>query len=410
MSGFTRVLKPDSGYTYITNKIKAKDKLGDGENQITEIRMLPYIEEGIMYDPLDPDGSSDAIYDSLGLPFCNVELLSYFNNGMNTLVSSIKPEDKQGNPINDSSPWYKFMSRMRFKVGEVHKNKSRGGCIEPAIKHWANFKENVFSRPQKVFLIQCLAQVVNGKKIMKDGKPSVLGPAVFAIPRYIYAKTQFFQKLLTKEDPMDAGPLTPQTCAVGDFYSPEKGCWMQLSRGEVDGNTSYELSVTRREMPLKIEQVEKMVKPWDSIIDVLYVEDSIKEIADRFEPRMLAYAFRNTFYEPYVAELGIDMSLADDVIEADREIMLQDSTKVRSKEEVNKLLNIETKDTVTQSAPQTQVDTVQAPAADPVQKELDSMGEIPHLGDPVDNSSSAKYKEALSNITSNAESDELSLD
>lgn len=331
-----RVVNKDSNFLYIPNKL-SKSQEGEEDNK-TEIRMLPYIDgTGEVWDPLHPEGTVKEMDDSLGIAFCKAELLQFFKGGMYTLLTTVKDEDREGNPVNGPTPWSKFMRRMDFKMAEVKSQLKQGGEIEPGIKHWAGIKDGTFSRPQELYFIQCLAKKINGDVKMKDGKPVPVGPAVFAIPRYIQTKTEFFSQMLSIDDDAPEGAeLSPETCVLGDFYSLEQGKPLRLSRIDQDSNTIYSMSLGKKAWPLKTENVKKMVCPWDEILDVQSVEDSIKEISKLFEPRMLAYAFRNSTLAPYLKEVGIDVDIANDIIEA--EVAIVKGERKRSKEEIHKYL------------------------------------------------------------------------
>jgi hypothetical protein len=332
-----RVVKKDSGFIYIGNKLTKKEK-GEKEKK-TEIRMLPYVDaEGTVWDPLNPEGDVEQVEESLGVPFFRAELLQFFKGGMHILLSSVKAEDKQGQPIAGLSPWTKFMNRMNFKLKEVENlKKAPDGCIEPEIAHWSAMQARDFRRPQTLWFIQALALEIDGEKAVTKGKLQPQGPGVFAIPSYIEVRTPFLTELLGKVD--DGEPLSPTNNQFGDFYTPENGSTICLRRQDLNDNTTYSLKLGGRALPLTVEQIRKLVKPWDEILDVQYVEDSIQEIANLMEPRMVAYAFRNSQYAKYCQELGIDMSLADGVIEAEVEIVK--GNRIRTAEEVRKHLGME---------------------------------------------------------------------
>lgn len=333
-SEIIRVTKKDSGFKYIPNKLSKPGE--DGKDKKTEIRMLPFVDAdtGEIFDPLHPQGNPNNIRDSLGVAFIRAELLQFFKSGMHTFLTSVYEEDKEGNPIKESTPWYVFMNRMRFKIAEITNQLKQGGKIEPGIEHWGRFRESNFARPQYLYFIQVLAKRINGEVKKSNGKITPIGPGVFAIPRYIQTRTTFFNDMLSVDDE-DEGrvELSPQTCKLGDFYTLEHGRPLRMSRLDQEGNTSYAMELSKKEWPLKVEDLPKLTAPWEEVLAIQYVEDQLAEIKKLMEPKMLAYAFRNSMYAPYINKMGIDIDIAKEIIEA--EVPIVTGKRVRSNAEIN---------------------------------------------------------------------------
>ena len=331
--GVSRVTKKDSGFQYITNKLKPTD---DNPSPTTVVRMLPYVDsDGDIYPALNPEGSPKKIEESLGIPFSQTEVVNFYKGGLYTLISEVKEEDKEGNPVNSHlSPWSSFMNRMSFKRKEICKQLEVGGAVEPSASHWANLFESTFSNPQNLWFIQVLASKIDGHMKKQNGEIVPTGPGVFAIPMGIMNKTDFFDKMLTKKDkaPEEEG-LKPENCKLGDFYNPETGRPIELSRIDRDGNTTYSMSLLEDPWPVPADKLRELVRDWDEIFDILYVEDSMKEIASIMEPKMVAYAFRGkNYYSKYLSSIGIDPSIADDILEPSRDTFY--GNKIRREDEL----------------------------------------------------------------------------
>lgn len=288
------VVQEDSGYIWIENRLKSGDVL-------TEIRVLPVLDErGEEYPALAPDGSKDSPESTLGAPFALVELASIFDGKSHVFLSSIQGEDREGNPVPAAqSPTMSFMRRLGYKVYEQGIVRSAGLDTDIPETWFTWREERILSNPQQVYLIRAVAMTING---VAQGS-NCLG--VFAIPKS--AEEQFIQNLCTKIDISE--PLSLTNNELGDICSCEGGRTLRLKRydskaanGEDRGKTTYAILLGKH-LPLSPENVQHVIKPWEEILTIPTVEDSIERLLGMYGNVAVDFAFRktNAFYK-YVPE------------------------------------------------------------------------------------------------------------
>jgi hypothetical protein len=291
-----RILKPDSGFTIIPGYLKDKNS--------TVIRMLPALDENGNEDiTLNPEGSSDCIEEALGQAFVSLEICSFFKGGRHTFISSILPEDRNGNAApGGDSPARKFMRRIRYKLWEQTTRKSKGHKLDVP-EHWlAWYEKDIVNEPLVQYAIQCSAREINGEvRTDMKKKPVWVYPSIFLIPSSAF-KT-FGPKITERRDPTK--PLSLQNNRFGDFCSVKGGHMLRLVKYQnpqsksTKGGTVYDLLLDDP-CPMELENVKSIVKPWDEILNIPTVEDVIEILMNTFEPMALDYAYRNTPYQKYL--------------------------------------------------------------------------------------------------------------
>jgi len=294
------VCKEDSGYIWIDNRLKSGEVF-------TEIRILPVIDEdGDELIALNPDGgaAADQIPATLGAWTACMEIASIWKNGKRTFVSAVQEHDDDGDKApNGYTPIMKFMSRIGYKIYEQIKKQELGLPIDIP-EHWIAWKTNgTISKPQNMYIVRALTNYVNGESVKDSMGKSEWVPGVFAIPKS--AEEKFIQDICTRLDATE--PLDLGNNEFGDFCSCAGGVTLRLKRYDKmkDNNkrtfTAYSLN-RGRPMPLELENVRNIVKPWDDILYTPTVNKCMEILCDLFEPSAIDYAFRGSAYVKYVPE------------------------------------------------------------------------------------------------------------
>ena len=312
-SNLNLIVKPDSGFEILIPYLKEDDLE-------TEIRVFnSFDEDGDEDLVLNPDGNVEDPFNSLGCAFYYAEVCTIWKNGRTMLVSSVQPEDEAGNPVPGSnySPAAHFMRRLSYKIFVENEKQQRG--METNIpKHWMPWtSKGTIVRPQPMFMVQCMASKVNGE-VKRDMKKKMQwqGPYVFLIPKS--AEGVFLNNVLKKEDEDEM--LSLGNNRLGDFCSCAEGHLLRLSRftqksgGGKRGKISYSLSLGKK-TPFREDQVKGIVRPWDELIHLPTVDETVRVLSKLFEPAVIDFGFRNTAYTSYVPEEFL--GAADDIPEAE---------------------------------------------------------------------------------------------
>jgi hypothetical protein len=306
-----RILLPESGATLVSAYLKDKNN--------TVIRMLPAFDEnGKEEVTLNPDGSSDAKEEALGQAFVSLEICNFYKGGRHSFISNVKEEDREGRPApGGQSPAHKFMRRLRYKLWEQITKKERGYKLDVP-EHWLAWHENnIVTDPQVQYAVQCMAKEINGEiRLNMKKEAEWIAPAVFLIPSSAF-KT-FSPKITERRDPNK--PLSLTNNRFGDFCSCSGGHLLRLvkyvtkvGKQGMGSGTVYDLLLDDP-CPLDVETAAQYVRPWEEILNIPTVEDTIEILANCFEPVALDFAFRGTPYHRYLD--ATYAGLADTIAEA----------------------------------------------------------------------------------------------
>lgn len=311
-TGITKILKDGIDHIIIPSYL--------AEGKTTVIRMLPSFDENGREElALNPEGTVDEISGSLGRCFFPVEVASIFKNGLNVFISEVQPVDKNGNPVNNwRSPCETLTKTLGYKLWEQTQKQQKGQPTDIP-EHWFQWAaKQILKHPQPTFLIQCMAQKVNGEERRNmRGQPEWIGPAVFMLPRS--AETQFIQTILTRED--NDLPLSMDNNLMGDFCSCENGHMLYLnkSRNQASksdkGGISYQLTLGKKAVPFPADKASQLWTPWDNLIEIPFVEDAMAVLCEIFEPKAIDFVFKHSHYAAYIPE---EMrGAADDIAKAE---------------------------------------------------------------------------------------------
>lgn len=301
-TGYTNcinICKEDSRYIWIENRLKATDLF-------TEVRILPALDENHEEElALNPEGgaSEEQIPGTLGRVFGVTEIVDIWKGGKQQFVSSVQEFDSAGDPAPKGyTPAMRFMTRVGYKVYEQMK-RAQAGLDTDAPEHWFGWREhNSLNKPQQMYILRVLTNFINGEAIKNAaGKPEWV-PGIFAIPKS--AEAMFIQNICTRLNPEE--PLTLDNNEFGDFCSCEGGYTVRLKRYDKMENgkrtgTSYSLNRGRL-MPIKVDEVASFLEPWDNILEIPTVEESISKLITLFDPVAIDYGFRGTQYDKYIPE------------------------------------------------------------------------------------------------------------
>ena len=296
-----RLLETDSDYELIENYLKSDD-------DCTIFRMLPSFDEnGSEELALNPAGGDD-IQDIVGNCFCILEVCDIWKNGKTTFVSSIQPQDREGNSTPSGwSPAMWFMRRLGYKIYAQSMKDQRGQALDIP-RHWIKWNQGTISKPQDMFVVQGMAKQINGV-VRKNLKKQVdwVFPAIFVIPKS--AEAEFMTDITKPKDQSE--PLSESNNFFGDFCSCDAGHMLRLARytniNKASENkkqrkkTTYSLKLDDS-MPLTSEQVYGSMKPWSEIIHIPTVEETIEILMDLFEPTAVDFGLRNTPFDRYIPE------------------------------------------------------------------------------------------------------------
>jgi hypothetical protein len=276
----------------------------------TRFRILPALdmESGEELLAMNPEAviTEDTPFEEI---FSDTLLLVEVADGIGTTAStfiSSVTHDRAGNAIQERwSPTKVVCRKLSFKLQEAAllKGAGRPTDVPDAWGQWykdSRRLQRLTKAPSDLILMQVMAYEINGeiKKNAQTEEPEWVTPAVLPIPRS--AQANFLTDLKTKERSDE--DLSPGNNIFGDFCTCAAGSILMLRKiaasGESDRN-SYNIRKLSA-MPLDINMVKENWKPWDEVVRLPTVEDTIEWLIEAFDGAAVAYALRGGAYESYI--------------------------------------------------------------------------------------------------------------
>jgi hypothetical protein len=171
--------------------------------------------------------------------------------------------------------------------------------VPPAWFRWAN-NTMMVKLPAEHIIVQCIASEVNGRKIEDNNKkPTWLAPCILAIPRS--AQDLFVTDITSRAD--NDQELSLSNNLFGDFCGWQNGSVLLLRKvaGDEGSNNSYNIRKLQ-EYPLTPDYARKIWQPWDDVLWLPKVEDTIEWCIETFDAKAVDYALRETNYADYIPE------------------------------------------------------------------------------------------------------------
>jgi len=296
------ILQEDSGYVWLQNW------LTDLSN-VTRFRILPAMEEGQELTPLNPEATSETpLQEIIGEVFYVAEIVNMLGSKRLTYISAANADAAGEAPPGDWSPTRVTVHNLRKKIEEQIKRKGRHLPTDIP-KAWFSLAEGKFPfsalpYPNELFLVQCMAIEVNGhtRKNLQTNAIEWIAPAVLALPSS--ATTHFLDAIKTRAA---EGPLSTENNLFGDFCTCKGGHLLQLKKmtkkaqKTSGGSFTYDL-YKQQQLPLDAAKAAAMWKPWEDILRVPTVEQTIQWLLTALGPEALDFGLRGTPYENYVPD------------------------------------------------------------------------------------------------------------
>ena len=295
----------------------------EGDDQVrTELRLFPPVVDGEVWGVLNPDTTEEMpLRSRLSDIFLDIEMVQRAGGlggkGIETdmITSVLKTDEGTEAPKSFYTPYREFVWRLRTKIEEQF-TRAKAGLPQDIPRHWFKYRDQGGFKPgvkfgrmpypqgrgntdkdtgekrPDLYMVQCLALHINGTSRKDDkGKVRWQGPCIFVIPAS--AAADFFDRLTSRKN--EDEPLGPKNNDFGDCISLKDGCTIKLKKLQ---DNKYVLR-TGREIKVSKEMVERVYRPWDELINIPTVEDSIKWIAEAYgDPAMVDYAFREVDDNP----------------------------------------------------------------------------------------------------------------
>lgn len=295
-----RLVKKD--IPLIDHRLSAPDKN-------TLLRVLPAwdAELGEVLDPLDPEGyqkrpgKAVTVFDrikAVGVWATLVDVASFLHGDTYYQLAQLTtPEDTEGN----SSPRDGLM--RSFMEGALKLKNLRGAPLE--------WKEVLTSTktlrwPQRRLYVQCMAKIVDG--IPMESETGYTEPSVMVLSKA--ATEAFLKQACERELPNE--PLGLDNNKLGDFYSPDNGCLLEIYRSDSGGEEefpTYNVRKSSRREPLPSDKIAKWFRPWDDILRPLTPEEQIAELCGILPDTLVAAAVRDSDWGAYVPEDVVERTL-----------------------------------------------------------------------------------------------------
>ena len=316
------VMQEGSGYTWLQNW------LTDLAN-VTRFRIIPAIEDGQELAPLNPEATVETpLQETIGEVFYVAEIVNMLGSKRLTYISAANADASGVAPPGDWSPTRITVHNLRKKIEEQIKRKARHLPTDIP-KAWYNLAEGKYPfsalpYPNELFLVQCMAIEVNGhkRKNLETNKPEWVAPAILALPSS--ATTHFFDAIRSKATD---GPLSTDNNLFGDFCTCDKGCLLQvkkmLKKAQQTSGSSFTYGIYKQQLlPLAVNKAASLWKPWETILRIPTVEQTIQWLFIALGAEAVAFGLRGTPYEGYIPEecQGTADSIKDPVSDEDLEL------------------------------------------------------------------------------------------
>lgn len=289
-----------SGYEWIPSKLSSF-------SAVTRLRFLPSFEDnGQELDALIPGGDKTIPDTCLGDAFVKEQVCSTFKNNVRALtITSLAVRDRKGNPIPlakqtvadsivKSFNWMCFSSSIRVQRGYA--------ATVP--EQWADMHKRKVTNeepPKTALLVRCLAFQIDDQVKYDENKRMSSTLGVFHIPAS--ALGGFYENILKRRD-QKLGFIPSNIPAQSDFFSCKAGYSLDLTKTQKrgkDNSVSASYSLTSFEQtPLPAEEVFKLYKPWEQIIQYPTVEDQIEFFLELLGPEAVDFGLRESPYASYI--------------------------------------------------------------------------------------------------------------
>lgn len=293
----------ESGYRVINTRLK------DPKHRTT-LRMIPSFDEnGNVEEALNPEYEPGARIGTLVGPF-TISLEVAEGLGIphsKTMITSVRG-DNAGNPPREAhSPANKVVYAVKWKIREMQKRlelgetraslKKAGQPVEWLKYTKGNWPFSNLKDPQPRWFVQGLCSEWDGHVFRDKATNLVQAKAKFVLMFSNKLFRTFAGHIGQADDPTK--PLSLENNGFGDFLSPEHGRPVRITkavtRNEKDQEEiNYGIRITRDELPIPAQQLCKIWAPWNDLLYIPTIEESIEHLIECLGPDMVDFGLKGS--------------------------------------------------------------------------------------------------------------------
>lgn len=268
----------------------------------TLIRVIPAWDPELkeVLDPLDPEGYAKrpgkrvTVFDQIkavGVWATLVDVASFLHGDTYYQLAQLTtPEDAGGSPSPRNGLMRSFMEGAMKLKG-----------VAGAPPEWAEVlgSTKCLRWPQRRLYIQCMAKVVDGAPV--ESETGYTEPSVMVLSKA--ATEALLRQACDRELPNE--PLGLENNKLGDFYSPEEGCLLEIYRSDSGGEEefpAYNVRKSARREPLPVDKIARWFRPWNEILHPMTPEAQFEELTGILPDTLVAAAVRDSDWGAYVSE------------------------------------------------------------------------------------------------------------
>ena len=304
----SNVLKPAaSKLRFITTRLSGMDKQ-------TEFRIIPSVDEdGNIEVPLNPQYEHGAAVGTLvGGWAYNIEIVSGLGSPhSSTFVTAISGDANGDMPQERHTPTNNILYKVKWKIREMQVRKRKGLSMEGQPKDWLRYAAGKYPLmslpdPKKAWLVQGLCRKLDGQVFRNsEKKPQLMPGFVLMFGGTLFENMADSIGMRFDNDK----PLTADSCGFGDFISTAGGHTVVFSKfakkdpqnPERKAKTTYKVQRSPQgHVPMTDQHIQKFFVPWDKIIHIPTVEQSIEMLIKVLGPEMVDFGLKGTKYEDYL--------------------------------------------------------------------------------------------------------------